>query len=74
MLWFPGDRGAHHAVEPKWRNTKVGQEAEREGNVGKSLYWGFHGKEPVKRTIKSRFGWFEEFQGLWDIGVCLALG
>lgn len=37
-------------MEPKWGSTRVGQEAEEEGNVGKRLYCGLHGKEQVKQS------------------------
>lgn len=36
----------HHGAQ--MGNTRVGQEAEGEGNVGRSFHWGFHRKEPVK--------------------------
>ena len=31
------------------------------------------GRKRRNRASRSRFGWFEYFQGLWDIGVYLAL-
>lgn len=53
------EEGTHHAMDPNGEAPGLVRRLRGKGNVGRRLYCGFHGKEEVKQSSRSRFGWFE---------------